>query len=144
MRTVTTSGACEQSPHYHNKSDTVGASGNSIPLWTKCIKSNVAAMALLAGVIPPTEINNKTLSSSVSKLDVFYFNNTIHTMLPMKKIDGTIEIYDLEGRLVYKRVITGIHKNSMRINGGNFASGVYHIRLISKQKTAFSKFAITR
>ena len=141
---MTTRGACEQSPHYHNKSDTVGASGNSIPLWTKCIKSNVAAMALLAGVIPPTGINNKTLSRSDSKLDVFYFNNTIHAMLPVRKTDGTIEIYNCMGRPVYKRVVTGNHKNSIRINGGSFASGVYYIRLISKQKTAFSKFALTR
>lgn len=101
-------------------------------------------MALLAGVMPPTEINKGTLSGSVGKLDVFYFNNTIHTILPMEKTDATIEIYNLEGRLMYKRGITGNSKNSVRINSSNFASGVYHIRLTSREKTAFSKFAITR
>lgn len=111
---------------------------------TKCIKGNLAAMALLAGVIPPNEINEEMLSGSVSKLNVYYSNNTIVAALPMNRIDGTIEIYNLEGRLVYRRDVSGNNKKSMRINGGNFASGVYHIRLISKGKKASAKFAITR
>ena len=101
-------------------------------------------MALLAGVIPPSEVIQETVSDNISKLDVYYANNTIHASLPMKNIDGTIEIYNLEGRLMHKRVVTGINKNSVRINAGNFASGVYHIRLISGGKILSSKFAITQ
>ena len=141
---MTTSGACEQSPHYHNASDTVGASGNNIPLWAKCIKSNVAAMALLAGVIPPSEIFQETVSDNISKLNVYYANNTIHAALPMKNINGTIEIYNLEGRLMHKNMVAGNNKKSVRINGSNLASGVYQIRFISEGKILSTKFAVTR
>jgi hypothetical protein len=141
---VTTRGACEQSPHYHRASDTVNASGNSIPLMTKCIQGTIAAMALLAGVIPPNEINKEALVSGVSKLDVFYSRNTIYAMLPSEMANGIIEVYNFNGRLVHKKDIAGNNKKSVMINSSGFANGVYHIRLISRNGQASNKIVVTQ
>lgn len=113
-------------------------------MWTKCIKSNVAAVALLAGVEDPTGIIKNISKDNSSKLNIYYSNNTIHAMPPLNKVDGTLEVYTLKGRLMYRKDITDNYNNSVRINTGNFASGVYHVRLISRVKTISAKIAITR
>lgn len=111
---------------------------------TKCIKGNLAAMALLAGVEEPSGINNIVYKDNSRTLNVLYFNNTIHVTEPSNKLVGVIEIFNLKGRLIYRNVINENNRSSIKINSTIFAGGVYHIRLISGERAASAKFAITR
>jgi len=110
---------------------------------TKCIKGDLAAMALLAGVEEPSGINISELEKS-KMLNVSYSNGIIHIINTGISMDGVIEIYDFRGRKIYSREVSRAGDSNIKIRSNTLAGGVYHIRLYSKERRASAKFVITR
>lgn len=136
--------ACSASPHYHKPSDTVNASGHSLPMMTKCIKANLAVFATLAGVVDQTSIARTKALQQNRAFTIANTGNTIKISPINTPLTGSIEITDLKGRIVYQTNIAQSNRHGVTLSSNTFVGGIYLVRLIDGNHSQIARFVINR
>jgi len=128
-------------PHYHNSSDSVGASGYSIPFYTSCVKAAIAGLARLAvpmglGIEEGVSATEPAAFRITVQPNPFRKSTVIISAVP---VAGTtqLRVFDVSGRCV--RMVSQEHSGSglqrfawNRIDdaGRRLPAGVYIVSLV--------------